>query len=105
MRIRLKQSIIGYSHSGDNSPRVHATEDEVLQVIFRNPTHFICDSLQYPNQPIIVFNSQCDIIDKTVEASIEDPYAEEKYYHVYEDKSNLIPDDSFYTAFEFDDPQ
>lgn len=105
MRIRLKQSIIGCKQGDETKRFLHAEKNDVLQVIFRNDTHFVCDSKNYPDRGIIVFNSQCNIIDRAGEDIVEDPHAEEKYYHVYEDQSNLKLDDPFHTAFEFDDPQ
>ena len=106
MRIRLTQPIVGYKQGNETEPRIHANKDDILQVILNNPTHFICDSLNYPEQAIIVFKSQCIVINALgLEKIIEDPYYEEKYYHVYEDKSKQKLDDPFHTAFEFDDPE
>lgn len=103
MRIRLKQPIIGYKKGNEIESFLHADENDIVQVIFRNDTHFVCDSKRFPNREMIVFNSQCNIIDRAGKDIIEDPHAEEKFYHVYEDQSNQKLNDPFYTAFEFED--
>lgn len=106
MKVRLNRPILGYRQDAPMEDGCkHADKDDILQVIFRNATHFVCISKYHPDKSIAVFNSQCNIVDRAGEDIVEDPHAEEKYYHVYEDKSNLTLDDPFHTAFEFDDPQ
>jgi hypothetical protein len=104
MKIRLNKPIIGYRKVSENQTdiRVHAEEGDVLPVILHNPTHFICDSVKYPNQVIAVFNSQCEIVERAKELVLEDPHEVEKYYHVYEEPTDPNLYDPFYTAFEFE---
>ena len=59
MKVKLNTCIIGISGVKEI---VHAYTDDILQVILHNKTHFICNSIHYPKDEIIVFNSQCDII-------------------------------------------
>jgi hypothetical protein len=103
VKIRLNKPVVGRVGGDEDRCRVHADAGDVLTVIFRNPTHFVCDSLRYPDQEIIVFNSQCEIIEKTKEIVVEDPDLFEKYYHVYEEYVNPNLDDPFHTAFEHTD--
>ena len=100
MKIRLNKSIVGYADGDVDRCRVHADIGDILTVIFNNPTHFVCDSIRYPNQEIIVFHNQCEIVETTKEIKIEDPDKLEKFYHVYEENVNPDLDDPFYTAFE-----
>lgn len=85
MQVILSKPVVGLykDDSGEYQSRRHADEGDLLTVILHNKTHFICDSMYFPETPIAVFPSQCaDII--TEKEKTED-FAEEKYYNVYED--------------------
>jgi hypothetical protein len=64
MKLVLKKAVIG-NIQGKNETRLHANAGDVLFILLRNPTHYICDSLYYPNEHVIVFKSQ-------IEREIED---------------------------------
>jgi hypothetical protein len=103
MKIRLKTTIFGHRNDENFSTRIHAERDDILPVIFQNPTHYLCASLKYPEQPIVVFKSQCEVVERIKESVIEDPHEAEKYYHVYTEPSDPNLNDPFNTAFEFED--
>ena len=88
MQVILSKDIFGYV--GD-APRVHAHKGETLDVILQNKTHFICDSIIYPDTAIIVFPSQCKEVLVRVEE--EDRYAPEKYYNTYVEPDEIIKND------------
>jgi hypothetical protein len=64
MKLVLKKAVIGIVQ-GKNETRLHALAGDVLFILLRNPTHYICDSLRYPNEHVIVFKNQ-------IEREIED---------------------------------
>lgn len=64
MKLVLSKAVKGIVH-GTNEIRLHASAGDVLFVLFKNPTYYRCDSLNYPNTDIIVFKNQ-------VEREIED---------------------------------
>jgi hypothetical protein len=103
MKVLLKDSIIGYrKESKDNpqewdSPKIHALPGDLLPVILKNETHFICDSKVYPGEAIIVFPSQCEEI--IAEVDTEKQLPEEDY--LVNDLNNL--NDSLYTELESDE--
>ena len=106
MKVRINKQIIGYTREGKYTyPRQHAVEDDVLDVILRNETHFVCDSLRYPGTPLIVFPSQCfEIISEEEELIREDEKNRrlEKYYNVYQTIDKPDIDDPFYNAFQYE---
>ena len=91
MQVILSKDVYGFI--GNNSSRIHAHSGDKLDVILRNKTHFICDSLVHPNTAIVVFPSQCQEI--LIEKNIEDEHAFEKYYHVYDNPINRLNNDLF----------
>lgn len=82
MQVILSKNIIGYSQESGEA-RLHASKGDLLDVILRNKTHFICDSINYPETWIVVFPSQCAEI--LTEEDKEDEFSPEKYYNIYEE--------------------
>jgi len=107
MQVILSKDIIGIKRDSCE-PILHAKEGDILDVILRNKTHFICDSLYFPNTAIVVFPSQCEEV--LTEKDIEDEFAPEKYYNVYEepeiesriDKAKKILNDDISDPEEFE---
>lgn len=100
MKVMLNKPIVSSMRDGAKAySRTHADTGDVLQVIFRNKTHYICESLRYPHEQIVVFNSQVDatIDEPDVQSIMED----EEYYAslaTANDANNIpVTDDLFYT--------
>ena len=89
MQVILSKDVYGFI--GNNSSRVHAYSGDKLDVILCNETHFICDSLVYPDTAIAVFPSQCE--EMLIEKKKEDEHEFEKYYHVYDNPINRLNND------------
>lgn len=108
MKVKLTRPILGYRQSTidgvKTNCRVHADEGDVVHVIFHNATHFICESVKYPNQHMAVFPSQCEIVEERIDRSYnEDPHDIEKYFHVYDEYQSSNNDDTFYSDFRYGD--
>lgn len=100
MQIILSKPIIGYRREfGDTVqnwlvPQTHADAGDVLDIILRNKTYFICDSKYYPGTDIIVLKSQCEEI-LTDNQKIDDS-EDEKFYGIYEEPDEIqLKDDIF----------
>lgn len=89
MKVWLKKPIVGYRREFDNTiqawdkPRIHAEAGAVLPVILHNikPTHYICDSVNYPGEHILVFPNQvAEILHEVDRKEVveEDDYSEPK---------------------------
>jgi hypothetical protein len=59
MKLTLLKDVKGICKDS-NSERLHAKAGDVLNVLLRNETYYVCDSKYYPNEDIIVFKSQID---------------------------------------------
>ena len=98
MQVILSKPVIGHykDDNGDIISRTHASSGDILDVILKNETHFICDSLYFSRTPIAVFPSQCEEI--LIEEEKEDEYKYEKYYNVYSkpEKVTLLNNDISY---------
>jgi hypothetical protein len=97
MKVILSKSINGFykDDEGNVKSRIHASPGDILQVILHNKTHFICDSVLFPETSIVVFPNQCEemIIEKDKSTEFED----EQYYGVYvePEKQILLKNDLF----------
>ena len=58
MKVKLKTDIIGYNQVNYEEKRVHASKGDVLKVLLNNGCNFICDSVKYPQEQIVLFPSQ-----------------------------------------------
>lgn len=87
--------------NGREYDRIHANEGDTLDVIFKNDTHYICDSKYFPSNQIVVFNSQ--VADVIEEVSAVDPFDLEKYYHTYEEFDKTQLDDPLCRALYDED--
>jgi hypothetical protein len=85
MQVILSKPILGFYKNDDGiyTSRKHAEEGDTLDVIIKNKTHFICDSLVFPETAVAVFPSQCSEI--IIEKEKIDEHSEERYYNVYEE--------------------
>jgi hypothetical protein len=88
MQVILSKDIYGYDGT---VRRAHASKGDTLKVIFRDKTHFICDSLNYPNETVAIFHTQCKEI--LFDKEEEDEQAPEKYYNTYVEPEQVIGDD------------
>jgi hypothetical protein len=97
MKVILNKSIIGYKNDDQFITRIHADKGSELSVILNNNTYFICDSVNYPGNHIVVFPSQCEeVIHEEVIQT--DDHDIEKFYNTYEKPSKSPSDDPFYRA-------
>jgi|WetSurSiteA1Bulk_404760.scaffolds.fasta_scaffold132418_2 hypothetical protein len=71
MQLVLLKNVKGIDKD-KNSERLHASAGDVLRVLLRKGNHFICDSINFPNEEIFVFESQVDYIIPEKGGSIED---------------------------------
>jgi hypothetical protein len=103
MQVILSKPVIGFykDDEGNSKSRMHAEEGDTLDVILRNETHFICDSLFYSDTAIAVFPSQCTEV--VVKEEPQDEYAEERYYHVYSKPEKQIKPS--YDLFDSDESE
>lgn len=63
MKLILSKDVKGISKSHEE--RLHASAGDVLCVLLLNDKGYICDSLNYPNEHVIVFKSQAlEIIEE-----------------------------------------
>ena len=90
MQVILSKDIYGIA---DGMLRKHASQGDLLDVILRNKTHYICDSVFYPDSTIVVFNSQC--ADVLFDREEEDEQAPERYYNTYEEPEEIVSNDIF----------
>jgi len=93
MKLLLNENIYGiegYDDSRNPVRRLHADRGDILPVILRNPTHFICDSKYYSGNHIIVFPSQVSEVLKEPLTVQDDYYDIEKYHNTYEDVTTKI---------------
>jgi hypothetical protein len=109
MKVWLSKPIIGYKsttvYNTWNTPtkRVHAEAGEVLPVILHNPTHYICDSVNYPGNHIIVFPSQ--VAEVIYETNPTDNDNTEEYYNLCDEPKSVIEleNDLPYSTLQSDD--
>ena len=90
MQVILSKDIYGIA---EGMLRIHAAKGEILNVILRNKTHYICDSSVYPDTAIVVFPSQCS--DVVYGKEEEDEQAPEKYYNTYVEPEEPLRNDIF----------
>ena len=90
MQVILSKDIYGIA---EGMLRMHAAKGEILNVILRNKTHYICDSVFYPDTTIAVFHSQC--ADVLFDREEEDEHAPEKYYNTYVEPEEPLRNDIF----------
>lgn len=62
MKLILSKDVKGISK--DHGERLHAKAGDILRILLLNKHGYICDSIYYPNDTIMVFKSQVQGIIK-----------------------------------------
>jgi hypothetical protein len=88
MRVKLKTDIVGYNKDNYEERRVHATKGDDLKVLINNGHNFICDSVTYPGEQIVLFPSQVDEIMLQPKTLDELEFEENLEYGTFSEQAN-----------------
>lgn len=78
MKLLLSKNV--YGRSTNKGVRLHAEAGDVVPVLLLKGSNFICDSIKYPGEHIIIFKSQVEEIIEETEKENEKVINEDNNY-------------------------